>query len=274
MRIALGQFGAVEEKAANIARMAELSQRAAAAGAELVVFPEAAMAAMGAGQSLSPVAESLEGPFVTRLRDVAAKAGIGLVAGMFESGAAGPGRVFNTVVVIDTSGGLVGSYRKIHLYDAFGYRESEWIQPGDGETCTFELGGWRIGVMTCYELRFPEMSRRLVDQGAQVLLVPAAWVRGPLKEMHWTTLARARAIENTSYVAAASQVGDTYIGLSALFDPMGVEIAGAAELEGLVVGDLSAERLRSVRENNPSLSMRRPEVYERWWTPAAHSIRL
>ena len=181
---------------------------------------------------------------------------------MFEPAEAA--RVHNTVVAVAGDGRLIGSYRKIHLYDAFGHRESDRIAPGDGKTLVFELGGMRLGVMTCYEVRFPEVARRLAELGAEVLLLPAAWVRGPLKELHWETLTRARAIENTVYVAAAGQVSAKYAGLSAIYDPMGVAIVNADESEGLTVGEVTRERLEEVRLINPSLAMRRPDVYADW----------
>ena len=108
------------------------------------------------------------------------------------------------------------------------------------------------------------MARRLSDLGADLILLPAAWVRGPLKEMHWDTLARARAIENTVYVAAAGQVSATYAGLSAIYDPMGVAVVSGGESEGVVAGEVNRERLDEVRLTNPSLSLRRPDVYAGW----------
>jgi predicted amidohydrolase len=242
--------------------MSKLVETAAASGADLVLFPEAAMVGGASDRSLVPFAEPLDGPFVGELQRLAAKRSIAIVAGMFEP--AESARVYNTVVAVAADGRLIGSYRKIHLYDAFGHRESDRIAPGDGQTLVFELGGMRLGVMTCYEVRFPEVARRLAELGAEVLLLPAAWVRGPLKELHWETLTRARAIENTVYVAAAGQVSAMYAGLSAIYDPMGVAIVNAGESERLTVGEVTRERLDEVRLINPSLAMRRPDVYADW----------
>ena len=262
MRIALGQLAAGPDKRENLERMTSFVAQAARAGADLVLFPEAAMVGGSPGADLTPFAEQLDGPFVGGLREAAARNGIAVVAGMFEPGSRE--RVYNTVIAIRPDGEIFGSYRKIHLYDAFGGRESDRIQPGDGSTLVFKLAGLTFGVMTCYELRFPEMARHLAEQGAEVLLLPAAWVRGPLKEMHWETLARARAIENTVYVAACGQVSDRSVGLSAIIDPMGVVIASAGETEGVTTGDVSPERLAEVRRTNPSLAMRRPDLYAAW----------
>lgn len=263
MKIALIQVGAGPDKGQNLGRIATLVGEAAAAGADLALLPEAVMAAVPPEAGLAPYAEPLDGPFVRELQRLAAEHRMAVVAGMFEP--ADGRRVYNTVVAVASDGRLIGSYRKVHLYDAFGSRESDLMAPGDGQTLVFECGGLRFGVMTCYEVRFPEVARRLVEQGAEVLLLPAAWARGPLKEMHWDTLARARAIENTVYVAAAGQASSTCIGLSAIYDPMGVAIVSAGEADGyVVVGEADRERLGEVRRTNPSLSLRRPDVYAGW----------
>jgi deaminated glutathione amidase len=262
MRVALGQFGAGPSKERNLERMAAFAAEAAAAGASLVVFPEAAMVGGRPGEDLTPFAESIDGPFVRGLSETARRSQVAIVAGIFEAG--DERRVFNTLVAIGPGGDLLGSYRKIHLYDAFGERESDRIRPGDGTTLVFSLAGLNVGLMTCYELRFPELPRHLTDRGADLIVLPAAWVRGPLKELHWETLARARAIENTVYFAACGQVGERYCGLSAIYDPMGVAVVCAGVYEELVTGEVLPERLTAVRLKNPSVAMRRPDVYAGW----------
>src|SRR6266508_1565945 len=152
------------------------------------------------GEPLAPVAEPLDGPFAATLGNLARKHRMVIVAGMLESIQGSSTHVHNTVIAVGPDGDLLGAYRKLHLFDAFGYRESSTIRPGDGQTLLFQHAGFRFGVLTCYDLRFPELARELIDQGAGVLVVPAAWVQGPLKEDHWVTLARSRAIENTSYL--------------------------------------------------------------------------
>lgn len=169
-----------------------------------------------------------------------------------------PGRISNTLVAAGPAGDFVAEYRKIHLYDAFGYRESAIVRPGEiGNPETFTVEGVTFGMQTCYDVRFPEVTRRIVDAGADVLALPAAWVPGPLKEDHWRTLARARAIENTIYVAAAGQCAPTGAGNSMLVDPMGVVTAGLGESPGVVAGEVSPERVAAVREKNPALRLRR-----------------
>src|SRR5690606_2695577 len=129
-------------------------------------------------------AEALDGEFVHTLTALAADYAVVIVAGLVEK--ADGRRVHNAVVAV-RGDGILAVYRKQHLYDAFGQTESDWVEPGElGEAATFELGGLRFGLMTCYDLRFPEVARTLVDAGADVLVVPAEWVHGPLKEHHWT----------------------------------------------------------------------------------------
>jgi predicted amidohydrolase len=185
-----------------------------------------------------------------------------VVVGTYEKN---PGGLpYNTLVALDGRGAVVGCYRKVHLYDAFGYRESEGIAAGSpGQPLVFSLDGFHFGAFTCYDLRFPESARAAVDAGADVLLVPAMWIRGPGKEDHWNTLLKARAIENTCYVLAANQTGALATGYSMVVDPAGVVVANAGEESGLIVADLSRERLSRVRRQVPVLGNRRFAVVPR-----------
>ncbi len=267
--IALAQLRSTDDKPGNLAKIASSAESASKAGARLVVFPEAAMHDFGSPETpLAPVAEPIDGPFVTRLRDVARSCRIGVLAGMFERSAY-TDRVYNTLVYVDERGELAGTYRKMHLYDALCFVESDRIVPGEGATLAFTCEGIRFGAMTCYDLRFPELARHLVvDEGAEVLLLPTAWFHGLLKEDHLRTLMRARAIENTAYLCAADQVGGPYSGNSAVVDPMGVVVASIGETEGLVLHTISAERVAAVRQKLPSIANRRPDIYERWASTA------
>jgi deaminated glutathione amidase len=154
-------------------------------------------------------------------------------------------------------GGAVADYRKIHLYDSFGYRESDVLAAGKLTPVTFELAGFTVGVMTCYDLRFPELGRRLVDAGADVLVVPSAWVAGPRKVEHWTTLLRARAIENTVYVVGVGQPGPRYTGHSMVVDPLGDVVASTGDGPAVVRAELDPAAVLRARETNPSLANRR-----------------
>lgn len=269
MKVAAGQMQVVFDKADNLHKISNLAASAAKQGAKLVVFPEAAMYSYGTETHLLlPHAESLQGPFVTALGTIAKDNGIYIAAGMFEA-IPGEQYVFNTVVIIDAAGALAGYYRKIHLYDAFGWKESDRIKAGDGSILTFRCDDTTYGVMTCYDLRFPELARQLAVSGARAILVPAAWVSGPLKETHLEILIRSRAIENNLYTVAAVQVGSTFCGQSRIVDPMGVVIAGQGEDEGLIVAEISPDREALVRDKSPTLKNCRPELYAKWYAAQA-----
>jgi predicted amidohydrolase len=265
VRVSLIQFAAtldVErnlEKASNLVRGAS-SERDQADGERLVVLPEAAMHDFGPPElPLGPVAQPLDGPYVAGLARLAREVGATVVAGMFEP-SGDPDRPYNTLVVVSPSGALLAHYRKTYLYDSFGYRESDQLTAGDGEPVVVPVGGLSLGLLTCYDLRFPEFGRDLVDAGADTLVVPAAWVRGSLKEDHWATLLRARAIENTTYVLGAGQCGSQYIGASMVVDPMGVVIAGSGSDEGVISAEIDHRVVDASRRRNPSLANRRPRT--------------
>lgn len=259
--IAVAQFAPGLNKQENNKRITELVREAAELGASLVVLPEYAMfTAPSMDGSFLATAEPLSGPFVAGLSELARELSIFVVAGINEELEGGE-QISNTLVAVGPEGGVVAVYRKLHLYDAFGYKESELVRPGAFEAPeTFEVEGLSFGMQTCYDLRFPEVTRRIVDAGAQALLLPAEWVPGPLKEDHWTTLLRARAIENTIYVAAADQCAPTGAGNSMIVDPMGVVLAALGEQTAVAVANLSEERLRTVRLKNPALELRRFQV--------------
>ncbi|MGD9958656.1 carbon-nitrogen hydrolase family protein [Nocardioides sp.] len=250
MQVALIQDVSALDPAANRARLRELCP----SGADLVVFPEAFARDFGPpGSSVAEVAESADGAFAREVADVAARNGTTVVAGMFET-SSDPARPYNTLVV---RGVATVDYRKIHLYDSFGYRESDNLSAGDPQPVTFALAGFTVGLMTCYDLRFPELSRQLVDRGADLLVVPSAWVAGPRKVDHWVTLARARAIENTAYVVAAGQSGPRYTGHSLVVDPWGDVVVEAGMEPAVLRAVLDPEQVRLARETNPSLANRR-----------------
>jgi predicted amidohydrolase len=256
--IAVAQFAPGTDVAANLAEIRALATVAAGRGARLVVFPEySSYFSPRLGPDFVTAAQALDGQFVTGLRAVARELGIHLVVGLVER-IADPQRFSNTLVALAPSGETVATYRKLHLYDAFGDRESQWVKPGDIEAPQlFDFDGFRVGLQTCYDLRFPEVTRRLVDAGATLVVVPSEWVRGPLKEAHWRILVTARALENTLYVAAADHTPPVGVGNSMIVDPMGVEIATVGEIADVAVATISPARVEQVRALNPALALRR-----------------
>ncbi|TNC17450.1 carbon-nitrogen hydrolase family protein [Georgenia sp. 311] len=259
LTVAVVQLAPTEDKAANLATIERLLRRARERGTRLAVLPEfSVFTASAMDERFVDSAEPLDGPAVTRLAALSAELGLAVVAGVNEI--ADGGRIHNTLVGID-GGEVRAAYRKVHLYDAFGYRESDRVLAADlAPPALLEVDGFTVGMQTCYDLRFPESTRVLVDAGADVVALPAQWVPGPLKEYHWTTLLRARAIENTAYVLAADQCAPTGAGHSTVLDPMGVALAGVGEAEGLATAVLERERLEQVRATNPALTLRRYAV--------------
>ncbi|MFT3799498.1 carbon-nitrogen hydrolase family protein [Microbacterium sp.] len=257
--IAVAQFAPTADAAANLAAMDALAARAAARGAAVVLFPEYSSYFVDPfDQTLAAHAEDLDGPFVAGIRAIAGRHGVVVVAGLVER-ATGT-RVRNTVVAASAER-VLAAYRKLHLYDAFGQRESDWVEPGEIEAPqTFDVGGLTVGLMTCYDLRFPEVARVLADAGADVVLVAAEWVRGPLKEFHWRTLLHARAIENTYYVAGADHPPPLGVGASVVVDPQGVDVAGVGTGSDVAVGFADAATIARVRAANPALRLRRFRV--------------
>jgi len=266
--VAVAQFAPGADEAANLEAIRRLAEDAAARGALLVVFPEyASYFTPQLGPDWADHAQTVHGPFVRALAEIAVELGIHLVAGMIELVPGETERVANTLVVLDPAGELVAQYRKMHLYDAFGMRESDRIVAGpvwaDDEAPLFAFGGFTVGLQTCYDVRFPEVTRRLVDAGADVVLLPSEWVRGPLKEHHWRTLVTARAIENTVYVVAADHAPPVGAGNSMVVDPLGVELVTVGEATDVGVAWISPARVAEVRRLNPALRLRRFAVVPR-----------
>jgi deaminated glutathione amidase len=265
MRVALCQLPVSPDPSVNLSRARAALAEAAAGGAGLAVFPEATMVRFGS--DLRAAAEPLDGPFCSGLARECASTGVAAVAGVFEP--APGGRVFNTAVAFSPAGDLAASYRKLHLFDALGQRESDLVAPGSSAVLA-ELAGVPVGLQICYDIRFPELSRALAVGGASLLTVSAAWQAGLFKEEHWVTLLRARAIENTIWVAAVGQVPDpdspptrapTGIGRSMLIDPLGVVRCDMGPSAGVAVLEADMSLVGTVRATLPSLANRREDVF-------------
>jgi len=237
----------------NLVSTIELAHEAAARGVQLLIFPESA-SSRSDDMAVPPQGQALDGPFMSALIDALADSTMAVICGFTES--TDDGRPHNTLVAF-RSGEILAVYRKIHLYDAAGVKESDSITPGDGPVVTFDVDGFRVGMMTCYDVRFPELARLLAEQGADILAVPTSWVRGPLKEEQWLTLCAARAIENTCYVVGAAQTGGLRIGRSIVVAPDGVVEAALGTEEDVLVSRLTRQRIDRVRRAFPMLAQRR-----------------
>ena len=264
MRVAVCQLNARDDRAANLAAARDLLGRAAAAGADLAVLPEY-VDYLGRSAGL-PKPEPVDGEFGTFFATAARELGIWVHAGSFHEAGPDDERTYNTSLVFDRTGELAVTYRKIHLYDVeipgrVSYQESRSVAPGD-ETVVTDIDGVRTGLSICYDLRFPELYRRLaVDGDAKVIVVPAAFMMHTGRD-HWEVLLRARAIENLCYVFAPAQWGrhsesrQTY-GHAMVIDPWGLVIARASEGEGVALGQVDLELQARVRRNLPCLEHRR-----------------
>ncbi|WP_293695629.1 nitrilase-related carbon-nitrogen hydrolase [uncultured Agrococcus sp.] len=259
--VSTAQFWADTDVDENLRVIAAMADRAAERGSQLLVLPEASMFLWRSAPEALAEAARLHGErFFEQVATIARRAGVAIVAPGYAP--SDDGRPWNRMVAFDRTGERVATYDKVHLYDAFAYLESDSVRPGPvyedhAELGVFDVDGWRVGMLNCYDLRFPEMSRALVDRGAEVLAIGSAWVVGHRKEFHFRTLAQARAIENTVFLAASTQQGDFSIGGSAVFGPLGDTLASAELDADLVTARLRDEALREARAILPVLENRR-----------------
>jgi len=268
LRVAAVQMSSQDDLAKNLASACDFVARAADAGARLVLLPEN-FAYLGPEEGkravAEPVGETPEGPILQAIADAARRAKVHVIAGGMPERAPDPARPYNACVVVAPDGNIAGKYRKVHLFDVEvgdGQRYCESASTTPGETpASVTIAGFSVGLSVCYDLRFPELYRKLTDAGADILVVPAAFTLATGKD-HWHVLLRARAIESQTYVVAAAQWGShprgrrTY-GKSLIADPWGDVVAQCPEGEGLAVADVDRAYLTQVRANLPALRHRR-----------------
>ncbi|AQS40896.1 MAG: Putative hydrolase [Candidatus Tokpelaia hoelldobleri] len=252
-RIALAQIQSTTDKAANIIQVEQAISAAAHENVDLLVFPEAAQVSFEA--RLHDVAEPLDGAFATILRAAAKQHNMLIVAGMFEPAA--NGRVRNSLLI--TGAGVEAVYHKIHLYDAFGSKESASVEAGT-EHVTVETAFGTIGFATCYDVRFADQFSALARKGAEIIVLPASWADGPGKAEQWDLLTRARAADSQSWLLACDQAwqppkGTAALGLgrSAVIDPTGTVRARLSAAPGLLVSDIDLAMVKDIRTRIPIL---------------------
>ena len=270
MLAAAVQLNSRAGKAENLQAALALTEAAAKAGAELIVLPEYTDY-LGPAAGVDQIAEPIPGPASLVFGELAARLGVTLVAGSsWERSAADPHLLHNTVTVFTRSGELAATYRKLHLFDVTldgvdKASESLRITPGDRIVQT-EADGLRLGIATCYDLRFPEIFRIQALAGGRVLAIPSAF-RERTGRDHWEVLLRTRAIENQCYVVAANQVGTdgrgvSYFGRSMIVDPWGIVLACAPDEPGYALALIETERQDRLRRDMPVLQRRRDDVYQ------------
>ena len=265
-RIAIAQITSSTSKQDNLTRARELILDAGGKGARMIAFPEFLMAYSPASQSaeeLCSLAETVDGTFVKSMQHAARESRIHVVASIYERSTLAD-RVYDTALWIDSEGAVAALYRKLHLYDAFGFKESDKFTAGDEVMPPLKTDIGEFGLMICYDLRFPELSRLLTLMGAYILVAPSGWVQGEMKVDHWQTMIKARALENGCYVVAPDQVGNIYIGHSMVADPFGRVLVDLGEREGLEILDIDLALLQEVRQKLPLLQNRREDIYRKF----------
>ena len=269
-KIALVQMKSSTIKSENLKLSVDYIQQAAKKKVELVCFPEFQMVYSPPEQTakeLSTIAENaINGNFISTLRKEAKRHRIKVIATIYENmDTKGKKkidhRVSDTAIIISDRGDELSIYRKLHLYDALGFKESAKLVGGDKIEKPVKVGIGKIGLEICYDIRFPEMSRILTLDGADVLAIPSGWVQGIMKEEHWQIMLKARAIENGCYVIAPDQVGNIFSGRSMVIDPFGITLLDMGNKEGVEVVEIDRDRVESVRKTLPLLKNRRTDVY-------------
>lgn len=261
--IALVQLKALRKKDKNLQKVLDYIHEAAKKGATLCAFPEFMMFYTPATQSpssLAQLAESMDGPFIQAITEAAKQNSIEVIGTLYEK-TNKKHRVYDTSFLINSSGKIVSKYRKIHLYDALGFRESKKLIPGSVLPKPQKSKIGKLGMLICYDLRFPEISRILASQGTEILIAPSAWVRGPMKEEHWITINKTRAIENGCYVVSPNQVGNIYCGRSVVIDPFGKVLADMKKKQGIKIVKISNTKIKKTRNVLPLLKNRRTDLY-------------
>lgn len=258
MWVAAGQFSVSADWQANAQECISLMRTAAERGVSLLVLPEALLARDIADPDLSvKSAQMLDGGFMQELKAQSRQDTLTTILTLHVPSTAG--RAVNTLVAL-RGGEVIAQYQKLHLYDAFNVQESKLVDAGAVVPPLLEVGEMRVGLMTCYDLRFPELALSLALQGANLLVLPAAWVRGPLKEHHWSTLLAARALDTTCYIIASGECGSRNIGQSRIIDPLGVTLAGAGATPQLIMAEVFEQQVKEVRAQLPVLTNRRFEL--------------
>jgi predicted amidohydrolase len=268
-KAAIVQMKSSVNKELNLVHSLKLINEAAKKKARLICFPEFQMAYSPPEQkteSLHKIAEKITGNFVSRLSNSAKQNRISVIATLYEIINTNDKnhKVFDTGVIINDLGKLQSVYRKVHLYDALGFKESKKLLAGSIIEKPSKTSVGKLGLLICYDMRFPEISRILTVNGANILVSPSAWVAGFMKREHWEIMVRARAIENGVYVLAPNQVGNIYCGHSMAVDPFGATIIDMENREGIEFIDIDSSKIDTTRRNLPLLMNRRTDVYRNY----------
>jgi len=260
LKVAALQMCSTQNKTENLQIAEKLIEEAAAMGADFACLPER-FNFYGPREENERSAETIPGETSRALQELAREKGMNIIGGSILERIDGSAKFFNTSLVINRRGELIGTYRKIHLFDIncpdlVSYKESAEIQPGD-DLCFLTVDEVKLGVAICYDLRFPELFRHLALKGAEVIFVPSAF-SSQTGKLHWEILIRARAIENQTYLVGADQCGThpgqpESFGGSIIAGPQGRVLVRLGEEQGLASAELNLAMLRRLRKEHPAL---------------------
>ena len=265
VKVALCQVCADKTPAENLEKIIDMVSKAAHEHADVVVFPEYCYCSPETPEEYKTLAEPVNGKYAAEICKTAKKNNINIIAGSFLENDSG--KIYNTCLFVNRNGNIIGKYRKIHLMKAMDYDESKYVSHGNG-MAVFDTDIGRIGIMVCYDLRFPELARSMVINGADMIFVPAEFPVGsplPSRTDHWDLLVRSVALHNTTYVAAVNQYGriknENMFGQSCVVDPWGTVIASASNREEIIYADIDFDYQKTIREKLGVLKNRRPNMY-------------
>lgn len=262
-KVGLVQLRASQKKEENLDKILRYIEDASKKGAALCAFPEFMMFYTPSTQTasdLAKLAEPINGHFVSTIADAAKENSIEVICTFYEKSRL-KNRVYDTSFLLSSSGKVISKYRKTHLYDAMGFKESKKLAPGSQLPKPQKSRIGTIGMLICYDLRFPEISRLLASAGTQILVAPSAWVQGEMKEQHWITLNQTRAIENGCYIISPDQVGNIYCGRSMVVDPLGRILLDMKKKQGIGFVEISDDKIKNIRRALPLLKNRRTDLY-------------
>jgi predicted amidohydrolase len=268
-KAAIVQMKSSVDKEINLVHSLKLINEAAKKKARLICFPEFQMAYSPPEQkpeALHKIAEKISDNFVSTLSYSAKQHKINVIATIYEiiNTNKQNHKVFDTAIIINDLGKLQSVYRKVHLYDALGFKESKKLVAGSIIERPTRTSVGNLGLLICYDMRFPEISRILTVNGASILVSPSAWVAGFMKQEHWEIMVKARAIENGVYVIAPNQVSNIYCGHSMVIDPFGSTLVDMGNREGIEIIDIDSSRIDTIRRTLPLLMNRRTDVYKNY----------
>jgi predicted amidohydrolase len=263
---AIVQMKSSINKQDNLLESLKYIKEAAYRRADYIFFPEFQMAFSSSTQTPDELYNSAEplanSKFLKKICKYSEKYKIGIVGTFFEKNPYQTDKkVFDTAFCTNKNGKIVSVYRKLHLYDAFGFKESLKFNRGDEIPKLVPTTIGKMGLMICYDIRFPELSRILTVNGSDIIVIPSGWVHGIMKEEHWITMLKARAIENGVYVIAPNQVGNIFCGRSMIVDPLGSILTDLGDKRGIEYVEIQKERISEVRKTLPLLKNRRSDIY-------------